>query len=161
MLSPYLSCFTKSNKLKVPEVRCLEKMGKTHDPNYCLYHRMFGYPTKSCYIFKDVLQALIHAEVLKLCPEQKKVMANMIATTPFQFGQDLSPAPTGVVPIPKGELRVINTDPHSKKEKGLIPIPTSQREIMWVHPDLIEANNRQPSQIGSPKERLEHLLVTW
>ena len=44
----------KSNKLKVPEVRCLEKMGKTHDPNYCLYHRMLR-PTKSCYIFKNVL----------------------------------------------------------------------------------------------------------
>ena len=30
-------------------------------------------PTKRCYIFKDVLQALIDAEVLKLRQEQKRV----------------------------------------------------------------------------------------
>ena len=113
-------------------------MGKTDDPNYCLCHRMLGYPTKSCYIFNDVLQALIDAEVLKLRPEQKKVISNIITTTPLQFGQDLPPVPTGVVPIPKGELRVINTDPTTKKEKGLVPILTSQGGVMWVHPNLIE-----------------------
>jgi len=44
----------------------------------------------------------------------------------------------GVVLIPKGELRVINIDPHHQKEKGLTPIPTPQGEIMWVHPDLVQ-----------------------
>ena len=44
-----------------------------------------------------------------------------------------------MVPISKGELRVINIDPHNKKEKGLIPVPTSQEEIMWVLPDLVES----------------------
>ena len=44
----------------------------------------------------------------------------------------------GVVPILKGELRVLNTDPHHQREKGLVPIPTPQGEIMWVHPDLVE-----------------------
>ena len=50
---------------------------KTDNPNYCMYHRMLGHPTKSCYVFKDILPALIDAEVLKLRPEQKKVTANM------------------------------------------------------------------------------------
>ena len=33
---------------------------------------------------------------------------------------------------------MINTDPHHQQEKGLVPIPTPQGEIMWVHPDLVE-----------------------
>ena len=108
-------------------------MRKTEDPNYCL-----GHPTKNCYIFKDVLQALIDAEVLKLHPKQKKVTANMKITSPIQFGQNLPLAPTGVVPIPKGELRVINTDPHNQREKDLIPVPTPQGETMWVHPNIVK-----------------------
>jgi len=99
----------KSNRLKLPEVRRSEEVGKTDNPNYCLYHRMLGHPTKSCYIFKGILQALIDAEVLKLHPEQKKVTANV--TSFLQFGNQ-PPTPAGVVSIPKGELRIINTDPH-------------------------------------------------
>jgi len=85
----------KSNRLKLPEVRRLEEVGKTDNPNYCLYHRILGHPTKSYYIFKDILQALIDAEVLKLRPEQKKVIANM--TSFLQFGVQ-PPMPAGVVP---------------------------------------------------------------
>ena len=59
----------KSNRLKLPEARRPEEVGKTDNPNYCLYHRMLGHPTKSCYVFKDILQALIDAEVFKLRPE--------------------------------------------------------------------------------------------
>ena len=62
----------KSNRLKLSEIRRSEEVGKTDDPNYYLYHRMLGFPTKNCYIFKDVLQPLIDVEVLKLRPEQKK-----------------------------------------------------------------------------------------
>ena len=96
---------------------------------------MLGHPTKSCYVFKDILQALIDAEVLKLRPEQKKVTANV--TSVLQFGKQ-PPTPAGVVPIPRGELRVVNTDPHQQQEKGLVPVPTPQGEIMWVHPDLVD-----------------------
>ena len=131
----------KSNKLKLSEARRPEKVEKTDDPNYYLYHRMLGHPTKNCYIFKDVLQALIDSEVLKLCPEQKKVTANMTSFMPLQFGRDLPLAPTGLVPIPKGELRVINSDPHNKKKKGLVPVPAPRGEIMWVHPDIIESRH--------------------
>jgi len=56
----------KSNKLKLSEARRPEEVSKTDNPNYCLYHMILGHPTKSCYIFKDILQALIDAEVLKL-----------------------------------------------------------------------------------------------
>ena len=104
----------KSNKLKLSEAP--EEVAKTDDPNYYLYHRMLGNPINSCYIFKDVLQALIDAYILKLCPEQKKETANM---TSLQLGRDLSPVPTGVVSIPKGELRVINTDPPTRRKKDL------------------------------------------
>ena len=74
-------------------------------------------------------------KVLKLCLEQKKVTTNM--TSFLQFGNQ-PPTPAGVVPIPKGELRMINTDPHHQQEKGLVPVPTPQGAIMWVHPNLVE-----------------------
>ena len=67
----------KSNRLKLPEARRPEEVNKTDNPNYYLYHRTLGHPTKNCYIFKDILQVLIDAEVLKLRLEQKKVTANM------------------------------------------------------------------------------------
>ena len=82
-------------------------------------------PTKRCYIF--VLQTLIDTNVLKLCLEQKKVTTNMAS---LQFGRELPPVPAGVVSIPKEELKVINTDPHHEEEKGLVPVPTPQGEIM-------------------------------
>jgi len=63
----------------------------------------------------------------------------MTSSVPLQFSKDLPLVPTRVVPIPKRELRVINSNPHNKKEKGLISVPTSQGKIMWVHPDLIES----------------------
>jgi len=131
-----LKLLHKSNKFKLPEAKHPEEMGKTDDPNYCLYHRMVGYPAKSYYIFKDVLQALIDADVLKLRPEQKKVIANMIS---LQFGRDLVSVPARVLPIPKRELKVVNIDPHHKEEKGLVPIPTAHGEIMWVYPDIMQS----------------------
>jgi len=109
----------KSNRLKLSEAKRPEEVGKSDNPNYCLYHKMLGHPTKSCYVFKDILQALIDAKVLKLHPEQKKVTANM--TSFLQFRKK-TPEPARAVPIPKGELRMINTDPHHQHAKGLVPI---------------------------------------
>ena len=99
----------KSNRLKLSKARRPEEVGNTDNPNYYLYHKMLGHLTKSYYIFRDILQVLIDAEVLKLRPEQKKVTANM--TSFLQF-RNQPPTPAGVVPIPKGELRMINTNPH-------------------------------------------------
>ena len=112
------------NRLTLPEARHPEDVGKIDDLNYYLYHRMLGHPTKSCYIFKDVLQVPIDAKVLKLHPEQKKVTTNLTAMTPLQFGRGLPPASTEVFPIPKGELRVIIADPHHQEEKVLVSVPT-------------------------------------
>jgi len=109
---------------------------KIDNLNYCLHHRMLGHPTINCCIFKDILQVLIDAKVLKLRPEQKKVTANM--TSFFQF-EVQPPMPAEVVPISKRELRVINTDLHYQREKSLIPVPTPQGETMWVHPDLMKS----------------------
>jgi len=72
--------------------------------------------------------------VLKLRPERKKVTANM--TSFFQF-ENQPPAPAEVVPILKGELKMINTDQHHQQEKGLVRIPTPQGEL-WVHLDLVD-----------------------
>ena len=71
---------------------------------------------KSRYIYKDVLLDLIDANILKLCPEQKKVIANMIS---LQVGREFPLVPAGVVPIPKRLLRVINVDPTIKEKRVL------------------------------------------
>ena len=56
-----------------------------------------------------------------------------------------------MVPIPKGELRVINIDPHNQREKGLIHVPTPQGETTWVHPDIVES--QQWTTITSKKSK--------
>jgi len=40
----------KSNKLKLPEARRPNEVGRTTDPNYCLFHRMVHHPTSRCYV---------------------------------------------------------------------------------------------------------------
>ena len=42
----------KGNKLKLPDVRRLNEVGRTSDPNYCLFHRMIHHPTNKCFILK-------------------------------------------------------------------------------------------------------------
>ena len=43
-----------------------------------------------------------------------------------------------LVPMPKARLDVINPMAEQQKAKGLIPITTESREIMWVHPDIVK-----------------------
>ena len=62
---------------------------------------------------------MIDAEVLKLRPEQKKVTVNMTSFLQFEVQP---PTPARVVPIPKEELRVVNTDSHHQLEKDLVPL---------------------------------------
>ena len=59
----------KGNKLKLLEARCLNKVGRTNDPNYCLFHRMIHHPTNKCFVLKDKIQALVDAGVLTLKSE--------------------------------------------------------------------------------------------
>ena len=63
----------------------------------------------------------------------------MTAMSPIQFERNIPLAPTRVIPILKGKLRVSNTDPHNQREKDLIPVPTSLGETMWVHPDIVKS----------------------
>ena len=60
--------------------------------------------------------------------------------TSLQFGRDLLSVQVVVILIPKDELKVINTDSHHKEEKGLVSVPTSRGELMWVHPDIIQSH---------------------
>jgi len=68
----------KGNKLKLPEVRRPNEMGRTNDPNYCLFRMMVHHPTSRCYVLKDKIQALVDVGVLTLKSEQKRVTANMV-----------------------------------------------------------------------------------
>jgi len=43
----------KDNKLKLPEARRPNEVGRTTDPNYCLFHRMVHHPTSRSYVLKD------------------------------------------------------------------------------------------------------------
>ena len=67
----------KGNKMKLPEARRPNEIGRTNDPKYCLFHRMIHHPTDKCFVLKDRIQALIDVGVLTLKTEQKKVTANM------------------------------------------------------------------------------------
>jgi len=77
----------------------------------------------------------------------------MTAISPIQFGQNLPLTPTGVVPISKGELRVINTNPHSQREKGLIPIPILKERQFGSILTLSKASSGQLLQAGSSEAR--------
>ena len=47
----------KGNKLKLPEARCPDEVGRTNGPNYYLFHRMVHHPTCRCNVLKDKIQA--------------------------------------------------------------------------------------------------------
>ena len=96
--------------------------------------------------------------MLKLHPDQKKVTANM---TFIQFGRDLPLAPGRVISIPKGKLKVINTNPHHREEKGLVLVPTPHGEIMWVHRDIIQRQQWTTVTRKKSKGKEEHLITIW
>ena len=56
----------KGNKLKLPEVRWPNEVGRTNVANYCPFHRIVHHPTNKCFILKDKIQALVDAEILTL-----------------------------------------------------------------------------------------------
>ena len=62
----------KGNKLKLSDARHPNEVGRTNDPNYCLFHRMVHHPTNKCFVLKDKIRALVDARVLTLKSEQKK-----------------------------------------------------------------------------------------
>src|SRR3954464_1290918 len=131
--------FDKGGQLKLPEPRNPEDVGKTDDPRYCLYHRALGHPTKTCWSLKDKLQALVDAGALRLKTEQKTATANM--TSCIQFGRS-PPTPIAVYPIHAVEMRIINSDTHRQREKGLFRTTLPGGGAMWIHPDLLHEVTR-------------------
>ena len=56
----------KGNKLKLPEVRHPDEVGRTNHPNYRLFHRMVHHPNSRYFVLKDKIQALMDVGVLTL-----------------------------------------------------------------------------------------------
>ena len=81
--------------------------------------------------------------------------------TSLQFSRDLPLMSARVVFIPKVKLKVINTNPHYKKEKGLVPVLIPHGEIMWLIPILSKVSNGLLWLKRSPKAKLERLIAMW
>ena len=88
----------KGNKLKLPDARRPNEIGRMNDPKYCLFHRMIHHPIDKCFVLKDRIQTLVDAGVLTLKSEQKKVTANMV-TLEFAKPQ-MSQFLTGLIQYP-------------------------------------------------------------
>lgn len=69
----------------------------------------------------------MNVNVVKLHVEQKKVSANMLT---IKVGKWKIPTMSRVVPIPEGEMKVVNYDTYDQQQKGLIPFSIQKREIM-------------------------------
>lgn len=75
---------------------------------------------------------MIKAGVLQLKLEQK-VSENM---TTLLVGSNEFPAK--VIPTLLGKIMLLNYDSRNLRQKGLPPVSTKNREIMWVHPYLLD-----------------------
>jgi len=126
----------KGNKLKLSEARCPNEVGRTNDPNYCLFHTMVHHPTNKCFVLKDKIQALVDAGVLALKSEQKKVTANMV-TLEFSTIPKVT-VPDGSPPIPTARLEINNPSAKQQGAKGLVPLTLKTGKIMWMHLDLAQ-----------------------
>jgi len=120
--------------LKLSETRRPNVVGRTNDPNYCLFHRMVHHPANKCFVLKDKIQALIDAGVLTLKSEQKKITVNMVT---LEFGTFLKvTVPDRNAPAPEARLEVSNSSAKQQEEKGLILMTLKIEKIMWIYPDL-------------------------
>ena len=63
----------------------------------------------------------------------------------------------GVTPVPKARLDIINPMAEVQKAKGLIPMTTKSREIIWVHPDIIKDEQWESSK---PKLKASHVMLS-
>lgn len=48
-----------------------EEVGRVHDPKYCRYHQIVGYPTNICSTLRNVIQDLVDAGVLITFKEEE------------------------------------------------------------------------------------------
>ena len=138
-------------KLKLPEIRRPNEVGRTNDPNNCLFHRMVHHPTNKCFVLKDKILALVDAGVLTLNSERKKVTANMV-TLEFDTMPKVT-VPNGSFPIPKARLEINHLSAKQQETKGLVPLTLKIWEIIWVHPDLAQDeqwDSKKSKSKGSP-----------
>jgi len=126
----------KGNKLKLPEVRRPDEVGRTNDLNYCLFHRMVHHPTSKCFVLKDKIQALIDAGVLTLKSKQKRVTANMVSLNFGTFPKVI--VKNGLTSVPEARLDVINPMAEKQEAKGLVLLTIKFGKIMWVYPDIVK-----------------------
>jgi hypothetical protein len=86
--------------------------------------------------------------VLTIKTDHKKVTANMVS---FQFGSNPETSiQHGLVPIPKGEMKVSDPTFEEKWARGLIPVTLKTGEVMWVHKDVV---NDEQWESGRPKSK--------
>ena len=140
--------FNKGNKLKLPETRHPKELGCMNDPNYCLIHGMVHHFTSRCYILKDKIQALVDASVLTLKSEKKEGYCQHGNSQFWKLPAGGSSR--GTNPHPKGKMKVINPLSEDQEGKGLITLTTKSREVMWVHPDIV---NDKQWDLSQPKSR--------
>jgi len=105
---------------------------------------MVHHPTSKCFILKDKIQVLVDVGILMLDSEQKKVTANMV-TLNFRIFLRIT-IPDGLTLVPEARLEVINPLAEKQVAKGLIPLTTKSRKIMWVHPNIIKDEQWDLSQ---------------
>ena len=43
----------KKGLIELPELRCLEEIGRTNDPKYCKYHRIISHPIEKCKALRE------------------------------------------------------------------------------------------------------------
>ena len=46
------------NVIKLPECKCLEEIGCTNDPKYCVYHQVVSHHVQKCFVLKDFILRL-------------------------------------------------------------------------------------------------------
>src|SRR3954466_3410388 len=45
-------------------------------------------------------------------------------------------------------MTIVSTDPQRQKAKGLVPVNLTNREVYWVHPDLVEDDQPSAPVVG-------------
>ena len=143
----------KSNKLKLLKARRANKVGRTTDPNYYLFHKIVHLPTNRCYVLKDKIQVLIDARVLTLKLAQKKVTANMVilnfGTFPKMTVQD------GLVLIPKEDWISSTLWLNSRKQKASSRSRQSLKKSCGSTQILSKISNGKPT---SPSSKESHAM---
>jgi len=100
---------------------------------------MIHHPTRRCFVLKEKIQTLVDASILTLKSEQKKVITNMMTLNFENFSK--MTVQDGLIPILKERLEVINPLAEKQEVKGLVPLTTKSREIVWMYQILSMTSN--------------------